>query len=133
MRTVSITMTRRQSREAAVQLLFEYSFCGSEPQKYYGSPQELLRAAENSREEKFSDFTRELFLGVNADLNKIDSIISDSADNWRISRISKVALAVLRLCVHELLSGPDDKEIYINEALELTRTDRKSTRLNSSH
>lgn len=48
-------MTRRESREAAMCLLYEYSY------NTHKTPGEIVNAAVENREEKLSGFTRELF------------------------------------------------------------------------
>ena len=79
-------------------------------------------AAEN-REEKLSGFARELFTGACGRLPEIDAILAASAENWRLHRIARVPLAVLRLAVYELLTaGAENERIIINEALEICRT-----------
>ena len=109
-------MTRRESREAAMCLLYEYSY------NTHKTPGEIVNAAVENREEKLSGFTRELFTGACSRLPEIDTILTASADNWRLGRIARVPLAVLRLAVYELLTtGPENEKIGINEALEICR------------
>mgnify|MGYP000467657616 CR=1 FL=1 len=85
-------------------------------------PTQTDRAAEN-REEKLSGFARELFTGACGRLPEIDAILAASAENWRLHRIARVPLAVLRLAVYELLTaGAENERIIINEALEICRT-----------
>ena len=91
-------MTRRESREAAMCLLYEYSY------NTHKTPGEIVNAAVENREEKLSGFTRELFTGAPLRLPEIDTILTASADNWRLGRIARVPLAVLRLAVYELLT-----------------------------
>lgn len=56
-------------------------------------------------------------------LPEIDAILAASAENWRLHRIARVPLAVLRLAVYELLTaGAENERIIINEALEICRT-----------
>ncbi|MGM9611208.1 MAG: transcription antitermination factor NusB [Candidatus Woodwardiibium sp.] len=110
-------MTRRESREAAMCLLYEYSF------NTHKTPGEILGGAAENREEKLSGFARELFTGACGRLPEIDAILAASAENWRLHRIARVPLAVLRLAVYELLTaGAENERIIINEALEICRT-----------
>lgn len=114
-------MTRRESREAAVRLMYEYGYHTET------DAQEIISRASQLRGEGFSAFTRELFTGACLHLGEIDGIISASADNWRIGRIARVPLAVLRIAAEELLASEHgekktDARIIINEALEICRT-----------
>ncbi|MDD4164203.1 MAG: transcription antitermination factor NusB [Eubacteriales bacterium] len=109
-------MTRREAREKALCLIYEYSY---NPEK---SPQEILEHASEEWEDKPSGFVKELFFGVCSHLDELDGMISAAAENWRIQRIGRVSLSVLRLCAFELTYMPETgREISINEALELTR------------
>lgn len=109
-------MTRREAREKALCLIYEYGFNAEK------APEEIIENAINVREENLSGFAKELFLGVCSHLAELDEKIAAAAENWRIERIGKVTLAVLRLGAYELLYKPEiGMEISINEALELTK------------
>ncbi|HOJ47306.1 MAG TPA: transcription antitermination factor NusB [Bacillota bacterium] len=109
-------MTRREAREKALCLIYEYGFNAEK------TPEEIIENAINEREENLSGFAKELFLGVCSHLAELDEKIAAAAENWRIERIGKVTLAVLRLGAYELLYKPEiGMEISINEALELTK------------
>ncbi len=109
-------MTRRESRETAITLLFERSF------DYDRTPEEIMASAIDEREVKISDFAKELFLRADENLGDINENIARCADNWRIDRIDRVTLTVLRLAVCEIDYFPEIPiEISVNEALELAR------------
>ena len=53
---------------------------------------------------------------------EIDAIIEQYAVGWKISRISRVSLAVLRLAIFEILYVDDAPTgAVINEAVEIAR------------
>lgn len=53
---------------------------------------------------------------------EIDKLISSSLKNWTIDTISKIDLAILRLCITECLYVEDiPHKIAINEALEIAK------------
>lgn len=109
-------MTRREAREKALCLIYEYSFHLDK------TPQDVIESAVEDREEDLSGFAKTLFLGVCEHMTELDQKIGESAENWRLGRISKISLCVLRICAYELIYMPETgKEISINEALELTR------------
>ena len=106
-------MTRRESRETAITLLFERSF------DYDRTPEEIMAAAMEEREEKISGFAKELFLRADENLGDINENIARCADNWRIDRVT---ITILRLAVCEIDYFPEIPiEITVNEALELAR------------
>lgn len=109
-------MTRRESRIVAAALLFEQSF------DYDRTPEEIMASATEDREEQISDFAKELFLRADENLGDINEKIERCADNWRIDRIDRVTLTVLRLAACEIDYFPEiPVEITVNEALELAR------------
>ncbi len=109
-------MTRRESRIEAVKLLFERSF------DYDRTVEEIMASAEEEREEKVSAFAKELFLRADENLGDINEKIERCADNWRIDRIDRVTLTVLRIAACEIDYFPEIPiEISVNEALELAR------------
>ena len=109
-------MTRRESRQIAISLLFERSF------DYERTAQEIMDSAVEEREETISDFAKELFLRADENLGDINEKIQRCADNWRIDLIDRVTLTILRLAGCEIDYFPEiPVEITVNEALELAR------------
>ena len=109
-------MTRRESRETAIKLLFERSF------DYERTAEEIINSTIEEREEKISAFAKKLFLVADENLGDINEKIERCADNWRIDRIDRVTLTVLRLAGCEIDYFPEiPVEISVNEALELAR------------
>lgn len=108
-------MTRKEAREQAFVLIFEKMFRDD-------SPEEILEYAEEIREIEIDDYSKEVFLGVCEKCEELDGEISGHLKNWKIERISKVALAILRLAVYEIKfieSVPES--VSINEAVELSK------------
>lgn len=66
-------------------------------------------------------FSKELVIGTMNNLEKIDEAISANAKGWKIERIAKMSLAVMRLCTYELLFTDVPAAIAINEALEIDK------------
>lgn len=109
-------MTRRESREVAITLLFERSF------DYERTAEQIIADAIEERGEKISAFAKELFLRADENLGDINEKIERCADNWRIDRIDRVSVSVLRLAACEIDYFPEIPiEITVNEALELAR------------
>lgn len=109
-------MTRRESRQEAIALLFERSF------DYERTPAEIMESAMEDREEEIDEFAKELFLRTDENLGDINEKIERCADNWRIDRIDRVTLSILRLAACEIDYFPEiPVEITVDEALELAR------------
>ena len=108
-------MDRRTSREQAFIFLFENTFG-------MNSPEVIIENALLAREEKVSTFTRKLFNGVIDNLDKIDKVIDENLMGWKRERISRTALAVLRLAVYEIMFERDTpNKVAANEAVELSK------------
>lgn len=108
-------MTRREAREQAFVLLFEYSF--------QQTPiDEVIANAVEGRDVEVDPFAYALAGKAVEQIVLLDSEIERCSQRWKKNRISRVALAVLRLSICELLfedSVPPG--VSINEAVELAK------------
>lgn len=108
-------MTRKIAREEAFILVFEKAFNDN-------SVEEILELANEVRELVPDDYIKTVFSGVFDNLEEIDAIISENAVGWRIERISKTALSVLRLAIYEIKYFDEiPVAVSINEAVELCK------------
>ena len=108
-------MTRKEAREQAFVLIFEKQFRDD-------SPDEILNYAKEIRGFEADEYTELVFRGVNDRCAQLDDIISANLKNWKLERVSKVALAVLRLAVYEMKFIEDvPLSVSINEAVELCK------------
>lgn len=112
-------ITRKEARNQAFMLVFEKSINGNDNE-------DILEAAKECRDFSEDDdgYTVQAFTGTFENIDEIDSIISDNlSTGWTISRISKVALAVLRLAIFEIKYMDEIPEaVSIDEAVELCKT-----------
>ena len=109
-------MTRRQAREQACILLFEKSF------NTESSVEELLELAKELAMFEDDEFSSKLIHTACDNIEQIDEYISNNSKGWKINRISKVALAVIRLALAEILYIDDIPDgVTVNEAVELAK------------
>lgn len=109
-------MTRREEREQAFILLFEKAFNAET------EVAELYDFAIENEVITGSDFVKSLLFKTWENVENIDSVIEKYSVGWKLSRISKVALAVLRLAICEMLYFDDiPAGVSINEAVELCK------------
>lgn len=109
-------MTRKEEREQAFCLVFEKSFRDE-------SCDDILELAETIRDFELTDYIVQSFRGVYDNLNDIDSIISKYLTNWKIDRIPKADLALLRLAVYEMkYNGDVPISVTVNEIVELAKS-----------
>ena len=110
-----LLMTRKQARKEAFILIFEKQFSSDELQ-------DILDIAKQVRDINPDEYITKVFFGVYDNIETIDKIISEMAVGWSIKRISKTALAVLRLAIFEMKFMDDiPVSVSINEAVELTK------------
>ncbi len=108
-------MTRKQAREEAFILIFEKAFNNS-------SVEDILELAAEVRDLEPDDYINTVFFGVFEKLDEIDALISENAVGWKIERISKTALSVLRLAIFEMKYFEEiPVSVSINEAVELCK------------
>ena len=108
-------MTRHESRQKAFCLLFEKTFTDMDID-------EIIQGATETRELSVNDFTLQLAKGTVEHLDEIDALIESKLKNWKLSRISKVSLSILRMAVYELKYLADvPSSVAINEAVELAK------------
>lgn len=117
--------TRRQGRTLAFQVIFGLAF-----HSHYSLEQTALRrtfannpAVRDCDSEEAVTFASQLFMGICEHLDDIDKVIGKHSDHWKIGRIAKVELGILRLALYEILHRHDiPLKVAINEAIELAKS-----------
>jgi N utilization substance protein B len=112
-------MTRRsRGREVALQVLYQI-------EQNPGIPVAEVRQFIDRRllgDQKLIEFTRDLVAGVRENQPKIDGMITEVAENWRLDRMAAIDRNILRLGAYEMLLRPEvPAKVAINEALELAK------------
>jgi transcription antitermination protein NusB len=117
---------RRQSREIALQMLYQMEMTGVPPQEamqlYYqltsDNDENEGRAPESVR-----PFAEKLINGVYAYREQIDRMIVGASENWRLERMSIIDRNILRIAVFEMLYCLEiPPKVSINEAIDLGKT-----------
>jgi transcription antitermination protein NusB len=112
-------MTRRsRGREVALQVLYQVE------QNPGVSSEEIHRFIQRRLLEDFKlcEFTEELIDGVHKNQARIDTMIAEVAENWRLDRMAAIDRNILRLGAYEMLFRPEvPAKVAINEALELAK------------
>lgn len=131
-------MNRKKSRELAMKLLFQMTINKEDSNKVIESIKESLKESEEIEEiEEIEENTKEdtnlkdidmdylirVLQGVEKNKDLIDSKIQNYLKKWKIDRISKIDITILRICTYEFLYEDDiPKNVSINEAVELAKT-----------
>lgn len=108
---------KRKIRKYIFELMFGYEFNKEETaQEYYD------RAYDNFVCEDDEDESVKIsFLTLCNNVNTIDETISKHLNGWKINRLSKVTLSILRLSTYEMVYTGLAPAISINEAVELAK------------
>lgn len=109
-------ISRYKKREQAFLLCFESLFSDADID-------ELADNAGDARDEFLSDYAIDCVKGIKKHQEEIDKKISSNLKaGWKINRISKVSLAIMRVAVFEMLYLEDiPVSVSINEAVELSK------------
>ena len=109
--------SRREGRELAVQALYQLEVTGDESGAALTHFWRQFSTSDSAR-----DFAMTLVEGVRRERRRIDALLAEAAEHWRVSRLSKVDASVLRVAIYELLSCPDvPTRVSIDEAIEIAR------------
>jgi len=109
--------TRRKGRELAVQALYQIEITGDSS---VGAVDFFLLHFEGNAKTK--EFARRLVSGVVSQQGTIDQLIDRSTDNWKLGRLAKVDLIVLRIATYEIAFCPDiPSTVSLDEAIEIAK------------
>ena len=109
-------MNRNEAREQAFVLLFGECFNSEQ------SADELIENAALADEYEENEYTKRLLDGVKQNKAQLDEEIASKLTHWKMGRLPKTSLAILRLGVYEILFCDDVPDsVAINEAVELAK------------
>jgi len=116
--------TRRISREAALQFLYQEDFTiGPDQQFGYDLAERFdLFCTLFQVNKKARPYALQLLQGVTDNFERIDQLIAEAASNWRLVRIAATDRNLLRIAVFEMLKLEDvPAQVAINEAVEIAK------------
>ncbi len=109
--------TRRHSRELALQFLYQIDITGDDYKTALDFFWQNFKVTDEVRK-----FSNQLIDGIFLHQKDNDSLIEKFSDNWRLHRIAKVDLNILRIAVFELAHCPEiPPKVTLNEAIELAK------------
>ena len=119
-------MNRRQTREAALCMIFDYSFHtegdGNEQLELYLDNFQDKDSKNLSEELRQDDYFTKAYFGVISNINELDKIIANCSKKWSSKRISRVSKSILRLALYEIIYMKDiPEQVSVNEAVELAK------------
>ena len=109
-----LLMKNSESREAAFMLVFEKMFTNT-------SVDDIITTAYDALEYDLDESAEELFRNVVANQPVLDEIIGRFSPGRAVSRIEKVALAVMRIAVYECIYTDIPVNIAVSEAVRIAQ------------
>jgi N utilization substance protein B len=110
--------SRRKGRILAFQALYAWDISGRLPTD--NNP--AGNSEEKGSDEELPEFSQLLIAGTIENISAIDTMIRKHLENWDISRLNRVDLAVLRISVYALMYQSDTApSIIINEAIGISK------------
>lgn len=117
-------MSRKVAREIAFKLVFAANFQAEEINVDEMSEtliKELNKANEVNKEDL--EYIKSISKGVSEKVSKLDEAINMHLKGWKMERICKTDLAILRLAIYEILYRDDiPYKVSVNEAVELAKS-----------
>lgn len=108
-------MNRHKERQQAFIFLFQNLFTNE-------TIDDIIESFKMSEDIEISSFAMDIFNGVYENKEKIDFYIEKNIKGWKISRLSKVAICILRMSIYEMMYEKNiPVEVSINEAVELAK------------
>ncbi|MBQ4346915.1 MAG: transcription antitermination factor NusB [Firmicutes bacterium] len=125
-------MRRRAARKTAFCLLLQHEFHPEEElcdqrgrlvAEFPSFSEDFLELSGHELDENDFNFINGLISGTETHLDEVDEELSKVSRGWKLERMSKVDLSILRLAAYELLFDKNVGErVVINEAVELAKT-----------
>ena len=119
-------MNRKLSRDKTMELLFGMTLSKDTTEE---AIEGFVENYEGDIKEIDLTYVKQALIGIEINKEAIDAVITENLHNWKLDRVSKVNLSILRLATYELLYDEQvPRAVVINEALEITRrySDEKS-------
>ena len=111
-------MNRSAAREEAFKLLYSL-----EIQKENLDEQlEIYFENEEITKQETKEYISSVVKGIENNISKIEDKISENLKkDWKIERISKINLVLLKLAIYEILYTETPYKVAINEAIEIAK------------
>ena len=112
-------MNRSEIREQAFKLIYSLEIQKKEPLE---EQIELYIEANDITNKNAVEYIKDAILGIEKNREEIvEKIENNLKSEWKIDRISKVDLAILKLAIYEIKYKEIPFKIVINEAVELAK------------
>jgi len=112
-------MNRRKSRETAMKLLFEMSI---NKENYEDIIENFKENTDVDLKDLDMAYITKVLVGVHENGKEIDKNIEKHLIKWKLNRLSKMNLAILRISTYEILFEEEiPGKVSVNEGIELAK------------
>ena len=116
---------RRLSRELTLKFLYQYDVYveqNKELNNFDEQVEDFFITQDVISDNEIKDFFIVLAKGVCDNRDSIDEIISKYSENWKVSRISRIDINILRIAIYEMLNLSNiPHPVTINEAVDIAK------------
>ncbi|MGL4772648.1 MAG: transcription antitermination factor NusB [Clostridium sp.] len=119
-------MSRKISREKAMELIFSMMLSKDSKEE---ALEVFVDNYEGDIKEIDLEYIKNTLAGVEEKNEEIVGLIENNSSNWKIDRMSKINVAILKLGIYEMKYAEDVPDrVAINEAIEIAKkySDEKS-------
>ena len=114
-------MNRSKIRELAFEILYSLEIQKVEKESIEEQIKMFLETNEIT-DKKAEEYFTDVVYGIQTNSEKIQETISSNlASNWKIERISKISLVLLKLSTYELIYKKIPYKVVINEVVDLAK------------
>lgn len=112
-------MTRVEARESAMQMLFQM-----ESQMDFSPEAKENFIMNYISDDDQTEYINQIYEAYALHSNEVDELIENASKGWKLERIAKVDLAVIRLCIAEIRFKEGEAipvGVAINEAVKIAK------------
>ena len=112
-------MNRSAAREETFKLIYSLEV---QKEPFSQEQIDLYLEGEELQDEKSIKYINEIICGINKnEKDIIEKISKNLKSDWKIDRIAKIDLALLKIAIYEILYTQTPFKVAINEAIELSK------------
>lgn len=116
---MGVKMSRREIREHLFRMLFRKDF--HEEMELNEQIDLYFDSLEEPKEEDLR-YLKERFQKIIEKISDIDVLLAEASSGWRLNRMGKVDLTIMRLAIYEIKYDNDiPTKVAINEAVEIAK------------
>ena len=114
-------MSRKQSRITAFKLIYAGEHSDGFIDLYDEGTLRIIGEGELPMQGPEVEYIKNLCDAVSNNISDIDEIIDMNSANFEIARIAKVELAVLRLCIAEMMFTETSNVVVVSEGVDIAK------------